>query len=250
MKIPRRKRQVTTITLDPEVLKKAKEHNLNISRLSEEALREMIKRIEREGETLGAPEIKKGGERVGVRTWGAIASVIVLVAVIGAWALWPTAPTGTATVSAVAASGTVFAAGIPPGTASGIENVYIMKSGLYTKTENLSGHENILGVITASGGSVDIPYDTPFDIVIAVKAGTDNMAYAVLENMEVELTVDGSFSLGPENCTDKNLFENSGYGTSDGWIRVNAVWDNNGSGYTLPAGGSISLDPIKLWCWG
>jgi len=47
-KNPRRKRLVTTITLDPKVLKKAKEHNLNISRLSEEALREKIKKLERE----------------------------------------------------------------------------------------------------------------------------------------------------------------------------------------------------------
>lgn len=185
--------------------------------------------------------------------WATVSVIIIIVAAIGAWAIFGGAPAappaGAATITAIAGQGTVFAAGIPAGTASGIENVYIIATGTYTKTDNLSGNANILGVIEADGGSVNIDYETAFDIVVAVKVGTDNMAYAVLENMNVSIAVSGSFSITEENTTDKNLFENSGYGTTTGWVRVNAVWDNAGSGYTLPADGSITLDPIKLWGW-
>ena len=181
--------------------------------------------------------------------WVAAASIIVIAAGLGAWALWGQAPAGVA-ITAVAGQGTVFAGGIPAGTASGIENVYIIAHGTYTKTENLSGNSNILGVIEANTGSVNIAYGTSFDIVVAVKVGTDNMAYVNVDSMNVSLAVSGSFSISEENTADKNLFENSGYGTATGWVRVNAVWDNNGNGYTLLAGGSVTLDPIKLWAWG
>ncbi len=181
--------------------------------------------------------------------WAAAAIIIVIVVGLGTWALLEQASAGVATITAAAGQGIVFAGGIPAGTSSGIENVYIIAHGTYTKTENLSGNSNILGVIEANTGSVNIAYETSFDIVVAVKVGTDNMAYVNLDNMNVSLAVGGSFSISEENTADKNLFENSGYGTATGWIRVNAVWDNNGNGYTLPAGGSIALDPIKLWGW-
>ncbi|MFQ6130367.1 MAG: hypothetical protein ACE5OT_06175 [Candidatus Hadarchaeaceae archaeon] len=203
---------------------------------------------------VGAPRIKKGGEKemTSKLPWATVA-VIIIVAAIGAWAIFGGAPAappaGTATITAIAGQGTVFAAGVPPGTASGIENVYIIATGAYVDTGNLSGDPDILGVITASGGSVNIPYETAFDIVVAVKAGTDNMAYAVLENMNVSIAVSGSFTITEENATNKSLFENSGYGTTTGWIRVNAIWDNANAGYTLPAGGSITIGPIKLWGW-
>jgi hypothetical protein len=205
---------------------------------------------------VGAPRIKMEKKEVrkkmtGKLPWLAVA--IILVAAVGAWAVFGGAPAappaGAATITAIAGQGTVFAAGIPAGTASGIENVYIIATGAYVDTENLSGDPDILGVITASGGSVNIPYETAFDIVVAVKAGTDNMAYAVLENMNVSIAVSGSFTITEENATNKSLFENSGYGTTNGWIRVNAIWDNGNAGYTLPAGGSITINPIKLWGW-
>jgi len=61
------------------------------------------------------------------------------------------------------------------------------------------------------------------------------------------MAASGSFTITQENSTDANEYvfaESAGV-----YIRVNAVWDNNGAGYTLSAGGSISLDPIRLWCW-
>ncbi|MBA7705220.1 hypothetical protein ES703_114044 [subsurface metagenome] len=95
-------------------------------------------------------------------------------------------------------------------------------------------------------------------VIVAVPAGAcPKSAHApspTTTTMIVAAAAQGSllvifFSITEENTTDKNLFENSGYGTATGWVRVNAVWDNNGNGYTLSAGGSITLDPIKLWGW-
>jgi post-segregation antitoxin (ccd killing protein) len=42
---PKRKRQVTTLTLDPKVIKEAKDLGLNISKVAENALIEVIKRL-------------------------------------------------------------------------------------------------------------------------------------------------------------------------------------------------------------
>jgi len=188
--------------------------------------------------------------------WVAAATVIVIVVGLGAWALLGQVPAGAASISAVAGQGVVFAGGIPAGTASGIENVYIIAHGTYTDTDNLSGDASILGVIEATTGSVNIAYETSFDIVVAVKVGTDNMAYVHVDNMNVSLAASGSFTITEENAGDSvnshkatTPHENSGYGTTSGWLRINCVWDNNGSGYKLPANGSITIDPIKLLGW-
>lgn len=142
----------------------------------------------------------------------------------------------------------VYGAGIPQ--YSGIENVYIVKAthGAGWSINFGANPENVLGVITASGGSTNIPYNTPFVIVIAVKGSRENMAYVVKENLKVELAVSGSFSIPLENSPDSReyVFEQ----VPNVYIRVNAVWDNNGNGYILPPAGSITLDPIRLWCWG
>jgi len=188
--------------------------------------------------------------------WVAAAIIIVVVVGIGACTLLGQAPAETTTISAVAGQGVVFAGGIPAGNASGIENVYIIAHGTYTDTDNLSGNANILGVIEATTGSVNIAYETSFDIVVAVKVGTDNMAYVSVDNMNVSLAASGSFTITEENAGGSanshkatTPYENSGYGTTSGWLRINCVWDNNGNGYKLPANGSITIDPIKLWGW-
>jgi post-segregation antitoxin (ccd killing protein) len=263
MKLPRRKRKVTTITLNPEIVEKAKKYNLNISRLSEDTLKETIRKLEHEAEQMGAPKIgKKGGEKEMTSKLPWAAAVLIVAAVgLGAWAIWggepavPTPPPGTASITGIAGPGTVFGAGIPASTASGIENVYIITPG-YTETDNLSGHANIIGVIEADTGTDNIAYDTTFHIVVAVKAGSDNMAYVTVDNMKVGLGITGSFSLTDENAGDTTAshmagwsHDNNGYGTTSGWLRINAVWDNNGTGYQLPAGGSITLQIIMLWGW-
>lgn len=191
--------------------------------------------------------------------WATVA-VIIVVAAIGAWALWPTAevpPAGTAAITGIAGVGTVFANGVPAGNASGVENVYIIATGAYVDTENISGDPDILGVITVSGGEVDIAYETAFDIIVAVKAGTENMAYVHIDNMNVGLSAYGSFTIADENV-DTHAYahmaawshENDGYDTGTGWLRINAIWDNDGTGYVLPAGGTLNLENIMLWGWG
>ena len=90
MKLPHRKRKVTTITLDPEIVKKAKKYNLNISRLSEDSLKETINKLEHEGKPMGAPVVKKGGgkEMTSKLPWAAVAVIILAAAGLGAWATY------------------------------------------------------------------------------------------------------------------------------------------------------------------
>jgi len=211
---------------------------------------------------VGAPKIgKKGGEKVMTSklTWATAMILIVAVAGVGAWAVLgtPGAPAGTATINAIVGQGTVFAAGHPAGNASGIENVYILQHGQGdNENDNLSGNAHLLGTITATTGSCSIAYETTFDIVVAVQAGTDNMAYVKIDNMKVGLQISGSFTLAEENAggtTNSHMaqhsWDNSGYGTTSGYLRINAIWDNNGAGYKLLAGESISLTNIRLWGW-
>jgi post-segregation antitoxin (ccd killing protein) len=46
MKKPHRNRVVTTITLDPKILRKARKYDLNISRICEDALKKAIWKME------------------------------------------------------------------------------------------------------------------------------------------------------------------------------------------------------------
>jgi len=174
-----------------------------------------------------------------------IVSVCVIALAVAAWALIPSnvAPSGKVKIGA----GIVYGASEP--TYSGIENIYIVDNDHAAGWEiNFSGNENVLGVIEASEGSCDIAYDTAFVIVVAVKGHDENMAYVQEENLQVELAVSGSFTITQENSADENEYVFVD-GTPD-YIRVNVVWDNATNGYILPASGSISLDPVKLWCWG
>jgi hypothetical protein len=97
-----------------------------------------------------------------------------------------------------------------------------------------------LDVITGPGQTVDIPYETPFDLVPAVRGDATDpyLAYACKENIKVELQWTSGFDWW-DNSTDlvEYVFENSGYGTTTGYVRINAVFDNNGTGWKLPAGG-------------
>jgi hypothetical protein len=208
---------------------------------------------------VGAPKIgKKGGEKemTSKLPWATVTIIIVVVAAIGAWKIFAnpttsvTPTTGYATV-AVGSTNVVFTGTIP--TVSGIENIYIMDTGTYTKTNNLGTiTTGRMGVIESSGTSCNIPYENSFDIVVAFRLqAPENAAYACKENARLELAASGSFTITLENAGFDNMrvFENSNYYQHSGWIRVNAVWDNGGSGYILPAGGTISLNPINLYGW-
>lgn len=174
-----------------------------------------------------------------------IAGIALLAIGIGLYLIMAPAATAYGAVS-VLPGNLVYGASIP--TYSGIENIYIVKTG-QTYTENFSGlgTDNVLGTITSSSGSVNIPYNTNFVIVVAVKGHDENMAYVQKENLKVELAISGSFTLAQENSTDAKEYQ---FATSAGvWIRMNVVWDNNGNYYQLAPGGSITLDPVRLWTW-
>ena len=208
---------------------------------------------------VGVPKIKKGGEKemTSKLPWATVA-VIIIVAAIGAWALYG-APAGDvsplvgqpATISVPTAGGIAFAGGIP--TDSGIENIYIMQHGLFENTENLSGHENLqtysgnTAVIEDTGlAAENIPYENYFDIVVAVKGHTDNMAYVNKENMYVRIVISNAFS------DDENtLGTGNRYDFEDGtptYIRTNHLFDNDGNGYKLGAGENIDIT-VYYYCY-
>ena len=190
--------------------------------------------------------------------WATVA-VIIIVAAIGAWALYGT-PAGEvspivgqpATISGSTAGGFAFAGGIP--TDSGIENIYIMQHGLFENTENLSGHDNLqtysgnTAVIEDTGlAAENVPYENSFDIVVAVKGHTDNMAYVNVDNMYVRIVISNAFSDDENTLATGNVFKFDNDATPT-WIRVNHLFDNGGNGYTLGAGDNISLS-VTYYCY-
>lgn len=173
---------------------------------------------------------------------GLIAIVVIVTAmIVGALVSHQISPVSASARIRIIPHGIVLAGDIP--TTSGIENIYIIEHGKYTKTDNLSGHENLLGTIEASAGSVDIPYENSFDIVIAVKCHIDNMAYLTQDNMNVELAASNAFTITAENSADKNTFDDG----SPTYLRINVVWDNTGAGYELLADTQLDIDSCKLW---
>ena len=205
---------------------------------------------------VGALGIKKGGvEKVITKTWGAIA-VIIVVAIGLTWYVLPKeAPP---VVPPVTPRWSAIVFGAAP-VKSGIENIYIMKSRAagygYDLSTNLSGHENIRTVITATEQEVNIPYDAKFDIVVAVKAHKDNLAYVQKENVKVEFGVtsitgtlkrDGSaISTFLENSDDADEYQ---FELTSDYIRLNAqkgTWDN----LELTADSRFDFS-ARLWCWG
>ena len=207
---------------------------------------------------VGVPKIKKGGEKemTSKLPWATVA-VIIVIAAIGAWALYGapagevTPPGQPATISVPTAAGLAFAGGIP--TDSGIENVYIMQHGLFENDVDLSEHENLqvyqgnTAVIEDNGlPAENVPYENYFDIVVAVKGHIDNMAYVVKENMYVRVVISNAFS-GDETTlsTGKRTVFAESAGT---WIRVNHLFDNDGNGYKLGAGENIDLT-VEYYCY-
>jgi len=210
--------------------------------------------------TVGAPSLKIKEVRKLISNklpWATVA-VIIIVAAVGAWAFYPSATTpvtpagAPATISVPTAGGIGFAGPIP--TDSGIENIYIMQHGLFENTDNLSGHDNLqvysgnTAVIEDTGEAAEnIPYENYFDIVVAVKGHTDNMAYVNKENMYVKIVISNAFA-DTENTlsTEKRYkFDNDATPT---WIRVNHLFDNDGNGYKLGAGENIALT-VTYYCY-
>jgi hypothetical protein len=145
-----------------------------------------------------------------------------------------------------------------------IENIYIMRHDWdYDKSSWLGQYitnENLFDTASESEPSLVVPYEVPFDFVVSLRADAENdvnkygfyvpLAYARKENIKVELEITG-FASFLENSTDliEYVFENYDYGLTTGYIRVNVVFDNNGNGWTIPAGGSLGYT-IRYYLWG
>jgi|GEM_PF-832063 len=213
------------------------------------------------------------------------AVVILIVAGLAGWALsLQPAITGPGMVSLisgtlVSSDGTVllgFTGDVPEN--SGIENVLICDNLAPTEANfgvHISAEENpdkLLdgatdAIITSSGDNATIPYEYPFTIVMVCKVKADAsytgnkqtaklVAYVNKDNMYGYLSYSGALS-GTENTQDTGYefaFDNNVPWTqsddySTGYARVNCVFNNGGSGFTLPAGGTLSLDTIALYIW-
>ncbi|MEM3519030.1 MAG: hypothetical protein QW179_05225 [Candidatus Hadarchaeales archaeon] len=133
---------------------------------------------------------------------------------------------------------------------SGIENIYIVKFPNFDPTRDaMSQLENVDAIISSSGQTVDVSDNALFAIVVAVRAkAPDNIAYVVKENMWVWLGASGAFTIPNSLAPDwkEYVFESSGYGTANGYMRVNVIWDNDGEGYILYAGQHLFIDNIVL----
>lgn len=211
---------------------------------------------------VGAPKIKFEKKEVSKAmtskiSWVAAAAIIV-VAAVGAWTILgtPAAPSGeTGVWNGVQEITPGSAYGIPAGSKSGITAVHFMKHGIgYDNSENLqkryNGDNDRIGSFTASGQTLGtFPFDTRFDIVVDVVGNDDNMGQVNIGYLMVEL---GSY----KNTGWQLLSENSvntreyTYSSPASYLFVNALWDNNGEGYTISADDNMILDNIRLWLRG
>lgn len=191
--------------------------------------------------------MSKANIKAGLCTGVTFALVVAIVGIISPQGGEEATPVVTDKATIGVSQGVVFAAGEP--TTSGIENVYIVdNSHAAGYTVNFSGNENVLDTIQSDTDTASIDYDTPFVIVVAVKGHEDNMANVQRENMKVELA-SSDLGISAENKTgdtDLHIFDGSEGST---YVRVNAVWDNSDTGYSLGPGDSASLTAIKLWTW-
>lgn len=226
--------------------------------------------------SVGAPKFRIEKKEVnksmsGRIPWVAATVVIVIVAGLGAWAL--STPTTTNPSSASGAQwgaisslrGATLGPGVitAPGTVSaeldinnGIENIFIMKYGVGNLDDNLDDEtENWLGVIGDSGGSLNIPYETNFDIVVACKLKSpENVAYRYKENARVYLNVTGAFTFADNSKENQeNPYDNTGTDTNGRmsfYVRFDNYTGTTGhNAWKLLAGQQVSLDNIILYGW-
>jgi hypothetical protein len=179
--------------------------------------------------------------------WVTAAVIIAVIAATGTWILWPRS---TVVPYVTPSWGSISVLGFTGGQKSGIVAVYIAKpSQNYAENwDAVATTENYYLKQTDSGQTGNIPYETNFVFLIEVIADKDNIAYLTLDNLKVELAVTGSFTKVAEN-TDGGDGEEFQFSVTGTQIGVNAVWDNNGNYFKLPASGSLNYT-TKLWLWG
>lgn len=192
----------------------------------------------------------------------ATAATIIVIAAVGAWALWPAAEVPPVTPTPTPGAWTQFVWAWPPDN-TGIENVYFMDSDkTYDNAENFSGHENIIygkneiqvvmrnPAVEATPFTDNLHYgsDNNFDIVVTVMVYSADVASTYRENIKIELTVTEALTIGPENKTGTDLTVTGGYTEGGDMIKATYAWDNDTAGYYLDAGENITLT-VRLYLW-
>lgn len=206
--------------------------------------------------------------------WVAATVIIVIAAGLGAWALSTPATTtppsaGTARIVGGGSlggdlSGSVWAL---QSDNNGIENIYIIDTGTGNDNANYKDQPLVWivpstagdSVIQAGDNTVNIPYENTFDIVTAVWIQAENVAYLDNENVQVYLSITGTFSdtdnteVAEADGTDFDVYESlyehlPGNQNLSGYVRINFRADNAGNGYYLPAGGSINIT-ATVYAW-
>ena len=196
---------------------------------------------------VGAPKVwkKKEVEKMMTRKLPLVAAAIIIVAAVGAWAILG----GTPVTPSVGGWTSTSVLGFTGGQKSGIAAVYIAKTGQdYDDNWESATTDNYYYKFTSSGGSGTIPYDTNFVILVEVVGHDDNMAAVNTDNLKVELSLTGTLVKSAENTNGGDGLE-SQFINNGTIVGVNAVWDNDGSYFKLPADTSFGYT-TKLWTYG
>jgi hypothetical protein len=220
--------------------------------------------------TPGMPQkIKEVSERMTTKRlpWIAAAVVIVVAVGLGSWVLLqPTAVTHGWT-SLINVSGPLsgpIAVGLlgSPGSDYGIENIFIMKNGAYSLSNNPASwvrgthyYENI----SYNNQTVNIPYEEAFDIVVVVRIRGDNVAYLTWDNVYTSISISGAFSRNENSLQSSDWERSSWYDNSapigavgkqnpNAYLRFYYQLDNGTSGFKLAAGTSINFSE-NIYTW-
>jgi len=189
---------------------------------------------------VGAPKVwkKKEVEKMMTRKLPLVAAAIIIVAAVGAWAILggtPAAPPAGPAWSYVFGENTSAAN-------SGIVAIYLAKSSTDNSTDPATwASDNYYAKITAQG-SMNVPYDTNFYIVVEARGVKPYIANTARENIKVELGLTGDLSLTAENKTGTQFSWYTTEGTDN--IRVSAVWGP----YSIAANQSFDYT-AKVWLW-
>jgi hypothetical protein len=132
---------------------------------------------------------------------------------------------------------------------TGIESIYLVKAYEYDPSKDLSGQPAVLAKIQRSLEKVTVPAGQLFDIVVVVRAtAPDGIAVVKKEYLRVRLWGSSEGGTFESSSADEmeHVFENSGYGTSQGYLRANVVFDNDGDRYLLSRGQTLCLEYLAL----
>jgi hypothetical protein len=68
------------------------------------------------------------------------------------------------------------------------------------------------------------------------------------ESLSVVFKASGAFTIPLESSPDEKefVFEEEGYGSDSGYMRLNVVWDNYGEGYELGENQDLYIDNTSL----